>query len=92
MESGILNFLNRVKILAKNDIEFPLELINKYESGRQQNKNEKREEVGNAGIRDVVLRQFTVNPDGSIFILGEQYYYTQTYNAKTYQNGLSVLL
>jgi hypothetical protein len=73
------------KILTSKDIEFPLELINKYESGRQQDKNEKREEVGNAGIRDLVLRQFTVNPDGSIFILGEQYYYTQTYNANTYQ-------
>jgi hypothetical protein len=72
------------EILGKKDIEFPLELINKYESGRQQDKNEKREEVGKAGIRDIVLRQFTVNPDGSIFILGEQYYYTQTYNAKTY--------
>ena len=73
------------EILKSKDIEFPLELINKYESGRQKNKNEKREEVGKAGIRDVVLRQFTINPDGSIFILGEQYHYTQTFNTRTYQ-------
>lgn len=73
------------EILTSKDIEFPLELINKYESGTDQNKNEKREEDGKAGIRDLVLRQFTVNPDGSVFILGEQYYYTETYNSKTYQ-------
>ncbi|OFY49664.1 MAG: hypothetical protein A2W85_07305 [Bacteroidetes bacterium GWF2_41_31] len=73
------------EILANKDIEFPIELINKYESGRQQDKNEKRESVGKAGIRDVVLRKFTVNPDGSVFILGEQYYYSQKLNPKNYQ-------
>lgn len=73
------------EVLSSSDIEFPLELINQYESARQQNTNEQREEVGNAGIRDLVLRNYTINDDGSIFILGEQYYYTQNYNPQTYQ-------
>jgi hypothetical protein len=57
----------------------------------QKNENENREEDGKAGIRDIELRQLTVNPDGSIFILGEQYYYKVTYNSKTYSN-ISILL
>lgn len=73
------------KLLKSKDVEFPLELINKYESDRDKEKNDKREEVGNAGIRDLVLRQFTVYPDGSVFILGEQCYYTQSFNSNTYQ-------
>ncbi len=77
------------KVLKSKDIEFPVELINKYESESTQNKNEKREEAGNAGIRDLVLRQFTVNPDGSIFVLGEQYYYTVRFDSRTYTQQYS---
>ncbi|MFK5856690.1 MAG: hypothetical protein QM503_11210 [Bacteroidota bacterium] len=72
------------EILSKKNVEFPIKLINKYESGRKKKKNDKREEAGEAGIRDVVLRQFTVNPDGSIFILGEQYFCIKTYNVKSH--------
>lgn len=71
-------------IIKNKDIEFPLAVINKYESERVQSKNEQREEAGKAGIRDLALRQFKVNEDGSIFILGEQYYYTKTYDKNTF--------
>ncbi len=77
------------KVLKSKNIEFPLELINQYVSKRQQNKNNNREEDGNAGIRDVVLRQFTVNPDGSVFILGEQYYYLTKRDAQTFRTSYS---
>jgi len=73
------------EILKSKNVEFPIGLINKYESEFQRDKNEKREEEGKAGIRDLVLRKFTVNPDGSIFILGEQYYFTQKFNTQTFQ-------
>lgn len=62
------------EVLKSKNIEFPIELINQYSSGRQKRKNENKEENGKAGIRDVKLREFTVNSDGSVFILGEQYY------------------
>ena len=73
------------EVLKSKNIDFPLELINQYQSGRQQKKNKNREKDGDAGIRDVKLREFSINPDGSVFILGEQYYYTSSYNAQSYR-------
>ncbi len=61
-------------IVNSKNIEFPIDLINQYESKRSQAKNNSREEKGKAGIRDMVLREYKVYDDGSIFILGEQNY------------------
>ncbi len=75
------------KILEKIDIEFPLELINQYESERSKAKNEKREEKGNAGISDLKIVSLTVNEDGSTMLVGEQQFQrTQGYGSsqKTY--------
>lgn len=69
-------------VLASNEIEFPIDLINLYATDKQQKKNNKREDKGKAGIKDLKLREFTVNPDGSMFILGEQFYVIQETNGK----------
>ncbi len=82
--NGILQIkLNQEgKILEKIDIEFPLELINQYESERSKEKNEKREEKGNAGIADLKMVSLTVNPDGSTLVVGEQQFQrTQGYGS-----------
>jgi hypothetical protein len=62
------------KILEKHDYEFPIELINQYESQRSQEKNEKREGEGKAGINDLTLMDVKWLADGSTIILGEQQY------------------
>lgn len=54
--------------------EIPLEILNQYESQRTKNKNEKKErKKDDAKFADLVLRDISVNPDGSIVLVGEQY-------------------
>lgn len=74
--NGILYFKvdQTGKLINKFDFEFPIDLINQYESKRQQNKNEKREDEGKAGMRDVKLISYSTNPDGSTTVIGEQQY------------------
>ncbi len=62
------------KVLEKHDFEFPIELINQYESKRAKEKNEKREGQGKAGINDLKLIDVVLNADGSTIIVGEQQY------------------
>lgn len=62
------------RVLNKKDVEFPLEVIQQYRSDRQQKKDAKKEGKGKAGIEDLAIRKVSINPDGSIFIAGEQYY------------------
>ncbi len=52
--------------------EFPIALINQYNSDRQQEKNEAREANGKAGIPDLKMLEFVAQKDGSFIILGEQ--------------------
>lgn len=74
--NGILDFKvdSKGKVIHKYDFEFPLELINQYESKRQKAKNDKREEKGNAGINDLKVIDVTWDADGSTTIIGEQQY------------------
>jgi hypothetical protein len=74
--NGILNFKmdQNGKVLEKFDFEFPLELINQYESLRAKEKNEKREGEGKAGINDLKVIAVALDPDGSTTIIGEQQY------------------
>ena len=60
----------------KKDTDYPfsIELIKKYLSERLKDKADKREADGKAGITDLTLRKFVLNPDGSIIIVGEVYY------------------
>ena len=47
------------KVLEKYNFEFPLELINQYESKRAKAKNDKREGEGKAGINDLKMIEFS---------------------------------
>ncbi|HVD97264.1 MAG TPA: hypothetical protein VNB90_03600 [Cytophagaceae bacterium] len=58
--------------------EIPLEILNQYESARTQKKNEKNEEKGEAEFKNLELRDLIINNDGSVILVGEQHYITQT--------------
>ncbi|HEY0031467.1 MAG TPA: hypothetical protein VGC65_11955 [Bacteroidia bacterium] len=74
--NGILDFKmdQNGKVLQKYDFEFPIELINQYESKRSKEKNEKREATGKAGINDLKLIDVSVDANGNTTIVGEQQY------------------
>ncbi len=74
--NGILDWKMDVngKVLQKHDFEFPLDLINQYESKRAKEKNEKREGMGKAGINDLKIIDVVLNADGSTIVIGEQQY------------------
>ncbi|MFT4679676.1 MAG: hypothetical protein ACI9RU_002267 [Litorivivens sp.] len=66
-------------VLDKEDHEFSIDLINLYQSQRQKDKNEKREEDGKAGINDLVMKEFISYKDGSALVLAEQDFYRSEY-------------
>lgn len=70
----VFEFNKEGEIINENDIVFPIELIKQNLSERGAKKAESREEDGNAGIGDLTMREFEINPDGSIIIIGEVYY------------------
>jgi hypothetical protein len=74
--NGIIRFkLNRnAQVLQSTNYEFPVELINQYESKRNQKQNEKKEAKGKLGIEFLNQVQCTLEPDGGITIVGEQQY------------------
>lgn len=61
-------------IIKDNDYPFSIELIKKYLNNRQKDKADAREEDGKAGINDLVLRNFVLNSDGSMVLIGEVNY------------------
>lgn len=79
--NGILNFKidQNGKVLEKNDLEFPIELINQYESKRVKDKNEKREAEGKAGINDLKLIDVVLDAEGNTIVVGEQQYMRKEY-------------
>ena len=55
--------------------EIPLEVLNQYESARTVRKNERRERKGDgAQFRDLEFKDISINPDGSLILVGEQYF------------------
>jgi len=74
--NGILSFKmdQNGKVLEKYDFEFPITLINQYESKRAKAKNDKREGEGKAGINDLKIIDISINADGSTTVVGEQQY------------------
>jgi hypothetical protein len=52
----------------------PVEIINQYESKRAKKKNDKKEEKGEAEFASLRLRKIQFLSDGSIILIGEQYY------------------
>ena len=74
---GILSF--KIKsdgtIYDKAFHEIPLEVLNQYESEKTKRKNEKKERKGDgAKFSDLELIDLSVNEDGSIVLVGEQYF------------------
>ena len=55
--------------------EFSSEILNQYVSERTKKKNAKKDEEDQSEFSNLVLRNVNVQTDGSIVIVGEQYYY-----------------
>jgi hypothetical protein len=67
--------------------EIPLDVINQYESEKTRKKNEKKERKGEgAQFSDLELKDLTINQDGSIVLVGEQYF--TIYHSKSLMDGL----
>lgn len=87
---GILAFKIKADgtIYDKSFHEIPLEVLNQYESERTKKKNEKKERKGdNAQFSDLELKDLAVNEDGSVVLVGEQYF-TITHTSYTPQGGM----
>lgn len=76
-------------IYAKSFNEIPLEIINQNLSAKQRRKNEKKEkekeeegEGEGAEIRAFTMDKVVIENDGSIVLLGEQYYTVTHYSQK----------
>ncbi|MCR5861356.1 hypothetical protein LRS05_03965 [Flavobacterium sp. J372] len=54
--------------------EIPLEILNQNLSESKKKKNEKKDEEGKAEFEALKLQEVIVNNDGSLVLLGEQYY------------------
>jgi hypothetical protein len=74
--NGILRFkMSKAGVtLEKYKYDFPIALINQYESANAKEKNAARESDGKAGINDLKMINLVENKDGSTLILGEQTY------------------
>lgn len=70
----------------KSYYKIPLEVLNQYETERKQIKNEKKEEEDKSEFQNLLLQNLIVEADGSIILVGEQYYVT---THTTYSNGKS---
>jgi hypothetical protein len=62
-------------VYNKNYYEIPVEIMNQYERKAKQKRNDRKEAKGKAQFEHLTLRNCTVQDDGSIIIIGEQYHY-----------------
>ncbi|BDS15572.1 hypothetical protein [Aureispira anguillae] len=62
--------------------EIPVEILNQYTTSRTQKKNEKKEKKGKAEFSSLVMDKLVIQKDGSIILMGEQYYVVVTYDSK----------
>jgi hypothetical protein len=87
--NGVLSFkMNREgKILESHDFEFPVSLINQYESERNKKRNGKKEAEGKLGVDNLNLVTLSLDAEGGTTVIGEQQYSVTTgmgSNRKTY--------
>ncbi|KGO91327.1 hypothetical protein Q766_18795 [Flavobacterium subsaxonicum WB 4.1-42 = DSM 21790] len=59
----------------KSTHEIPLEILNEHVSNRAKKKNNKADEKGGAEFNNLVLDKLQIDTDGSLVLLGEQYFY-----------------
>jgi hypothetical protein len=74
------------KVSGLNTYEIPVEVLNQYASGKSKRKNERKEDNDKAEATNMQLRTIYIHNDGSIVLIGEQYY-METHT--TYSNGRS---
>ena len=61
-------------VVNKRFYEIPVDVINQYQRKGAQNRNEKKEEKGKADMAYLELREIITQTDGSLILIGEQYY------------------
>ena len=67
--------------------KIPLEIINQFKKARTQKKNAKKDKKGKLDFENLVLREIILKEDGSITLVGEQYFvrvYTDSKGNKRY--------
>lgn len=74
------------KVSGLNTYEIPVDVLNQYASGKSKRKNERKEDKDKAEAANMQLRSIYIHNDGSIVLIGEQYY-METHT--TYSNGRS---
>lgn len=62
------------KVFDMASYEIPVEVLNQFVSKRSQKQNEKKEDKGKAEFTDLELRELIIQDDGSLLLVGEQYY------------------
>lgn len=74
-------------ITSSSHHKIPLEVINQYKSKRTQKRNESKDKKGNLDFENLVLREMILNKDGTVLLIGEQYYvrvYTDSKGRRRY--------
>jgi hypothetical protein len=61
--------------------EIPLEVLNEHVKNRTKKKNERKDEDGEAEFSNLILDKIEINKDGSIVLMGEQYFVKTHYRA-----------
>jgi len=78
---------NTFSKFQKGYYDFPVEVLKSFETARTQAKMDKKEAKGkNVGSANLELRNFAIQEDGSVTIVGEEYWVEvhTTYNASTH--------
>ncbi len=68
----VCEFSKTGEVLNNNSYEIPLEILNHYKSKKDIKKNKKKKE--NAEFENLVLNDVLFHDDGSLILIGEQYY------------------
>lgn len=72
---------------AISTYEIPVDVLNQYASGKSQRKNERKEDDDEAEATDMELRNIYVHPDGSVLLVGEQYFEKTRYHTNANGGG-----
>lgn len=68
------------RIYDKFTYDIPLEILNQFVSKREQKRNERKDNKGDAEFKDLVLRSISFQEDGSMIIFGEQHFINVYYS------------
>jgi len=75
--TGIFHFKigRNGNLYENNQFDFPLEMINQYERDREEKKKEEKGEDNAVHVPNLALKHIRIGNDGSIVIIGEQYWW-----------------